>query len=118
MPNRIAGEQYNKRIFPLINEHHRFCMFFEKFNGIWGILYVRHFYEKDKLLPVDPRHVPEIDDERLSGFPSGYRYLAYCQEVCMPGCIVKKDMPGIRGKEHDDLLKQVKTWLEGEEINL
>lgn len=93
-------------------------MFFEKIEGKWGALYVRHFYEKDKLIPVDPRKLPEIDDAKLDVFPSGYKYLAYCQEACMPGCIVKRDMPGIRGKEHDELLRQVKEWLEGKNVDI
>lgn len=93
-------------------------MFFEKIKGKWGVLYVRHFYEKDKLIPVDPRRLPELDDAKLASFPPGYRYLAYCQEACMPGCTVKRDMPGIRGKEHDVLLRQVKEWLEGNEVEI
>jgi len=93
-------------------------MFFEKIDGKWGARFVRHFYEKDKLIPVDPRHIPELDDAKLAQFPSGYRYLGYCQEACLPNCTVKKDMPGIRGKEHDDLLRQVKDWLEGMQVNI
>jgi hypothetical protein len=94
-------------------------MFFEKdVQGKWGARFVRHFYEKDKLIPVDPRHIPIIDDEKLGKFPSGYRYLAYCQEACMPGIQVKRDMPGIRGEEHDRLLAQAKAWLDGEGIEI
>ncbi|KAJ6455449.1 PEP2-like protein [Mycena sanguinolenta] len=96
-----------------------FCMFFEKDNtGKWGARFVRHFYEKDKLIPVDPRRIPAIDDEKLGKFPDGYRYLAYCQEECMPGIKVKLDMPGIRGAEHDLLLRQAKAWLDGEAIEI
>lgn len=97
----------------------RFCMFFEKDTlGKWGARYVRHFYEKDKLIAVDPRHIPEIDDEKLNVFPVGYRYLAYCQEACMPGIQVKRDMPGARGEEHDQLLRQAKDWLDGKEMEV
>ncbi|KAF8194352.1 hypothetical protein K438DRAFT_1827830 [Mycena galopus ATCC 62051] len=97
----------------------RFCMFFEKDSmGKWGARFVRHFYEKDKLIPVDPRHIPVIDDKKLRNFPEGYRFLAYCQEECMPGIKVKRDMPGIRGEEHDLLLSQAKAWLEGESIEI
>ncbi|KAJ7046446.1 hypothetical protein C8F04DRAFT_1064297 [Mycena alexandri] len=97
----------------------RFCMFFEKNSeGEWRARFVRHFYEKDKLIPVDPRRIPVIDDEKLSIFPAGYRFLAYCQEECMPGIKVKRDMPEIRGEEHDRLLRQVKAWLDGEEIEV
>ncbi|KAJ7162911.1 hypothetical protein C8R46DRAFT_1101844 [Mycena filopes] len=97
----------------------RFCMFFEKNSeGAWGARFVRHIYEKDKLIPVDPRRIPAIDDEKLAVFPSGYRYLAYCQEECMLGIKVKRDMPGIRGEEHDQLLRQAKAWLDGEDIEV
>nr|GAT50207.1 predicted protein [Mycena chlorophos] len=97
----------------------RFCMFFEKDDSSnWGARFVRHFYEKDKLIPVDPRRIPKLDDEKLDALPASYRYLAYCQEACMPGVTVKKDMPQIRGNEHDDLLRQVKAWLEGENIEV
>lgn len=107
----------------------RFCFFWRKetdgpLQGQWRARFVRHWYEKDKLIPVDPRRVPELDDERLKGYPSGYRYLAYCQEETM-GVKVMLDMPGHRrepetesGKKHDLLYWQCKKWLEGEEVDL
>jgi hypothetical protein len=93
-------------------------MFFQKFDDDWKVRFVRHFYEKDKLIPVDPRRVPSLDDDALEAFPEGYRYLAYCQETCMPGCKVKKDMPGHRGPEHDKLLVQCKEWLQGDDVEI
>lgn len=66
------------------------------------------------------RQVPELDDALLSTFPPGYRYLGYCQEKTMkaparsPPLKVKRDMPGVRGSEHDLLLKMAKRWLEGD----
>lgn len=89
--------------------------------------YVRHWYEKDILIPMDPRHIPSIDDEHLQSFPTGYRYLAYCQEKTM-GVKVLKDMPGhirekgveggsrVAGEKHDLLYWQAKHWVEGEDI--
>lgn len=40
----------------------RFCFFFEQYTtkdgqNNWGAKLVRHWYEKDKLIPVDPRKV-------------------------------------------------------------
>jgi hypothetical protein len=99
----------------------RFLFFFEKREGKWGASYVRHWYEKDKLVPVDPRKIPALDDEKLNTFPKGYRYLAYCQETTM-GVKVKLDMPLHRnqgiGKEHDTLYWQIKRWLEGEKFDV
>lgn len=102
----------------------RFCFFFEKRNGKWEACYVRHWYEKDKLIPVNPRKVPYLDDAKLDMYPPGYRYLAYCQEATM-GIKVKLDMPGHRregssvtGQEHDKLYMQAKKWLEGENVEI
>jgi hypothetical protein len=111
----------------------RFCFFWEKEAAAaappgqvprWQARFVRHWYEKDKLVPVDPRRVPRLDDERLARFPAGYRYLAYCQEATM-GVEVALDMPGHRregdsacGKKHDMLYSQCKRWVEGEDVEV
>jgi len=103
----------------------RFIFFFEKRNERWGACFVRHWYEKDKLIPVDPRKIPALDDEKLMKFPKGYRYLAYCQEITMPGANIKLDMPGHRnennslsGKAHDKLYLQAKQWLDGDNVDI
>ncbi|KAJ5817853.1 hypothetical protein N7447_007861 [Penicillium robsamsonii] len=62
----------------------RFC-FFEKLDGRWGARFVRYWYEKDKLLPVIPNLVPDMDVEKLNSYPEGYKCLAYCQELTMGG---------------------------------
>lgn len=102
----------------------RFAFFFEKRNNKWGAVYVRHWYEKDKLIPVNPNKIPKVDEEHLNRFPKGYRYLAYCQEVTM-GVKVKTDMPGHisegdspAGKAHDLLYEQAKAWVEGKEVDI
>lgn len=103
----------------------RFVFFWSKDaqTGNWGAVFVRHFYEKDKLIPVDPNRVPKIDVEAVAKYPEGYRYLAYCQERCM-GANVLRDMPGhvresgltANGEKHDALYRQIKSWLDGGEI--
>ncbi|KAJ9628658.1 hypothetical protein H2203_002560 [Taxawa tesnikishii (nom. ined.)] len=109
----------------------RFCFFWKKEEpakagepGKWLARFARHWYEKDKLIPVDPRKVPKLDDEKLATFPVGYRYLAYCQEETM-NVTVMKDMPGHRregdspcGKKHDLLYWQCKDWVEGREVDV
>ncbi|KAF4434804.1 pep2-like protein [Fusarium austroafricanum] len=106
----------------------RFCFFWTKETGDWKAMYVRHWYEKDKLIPVDPRKIPEIDDDHLMAFPSGYRYLAYCQEKTM-GVEVARDMPGhlrekavggneVAGDKHDKVYWQIKDWLDGKEVDI
>ena len=116
----------------------RFLFFWMKVNpegsegdeggGVWKARWVRHWYEKDKLLPVDPRKVPELDDGLLEVFPTGYKFLAYCQTKTM-GVHVLTDLPGhrrekaveggsqIAGEKHDLLYWQAKTWVEGGDID-
>jgi hypothetical protein len=109
----------------------RFCFFFQKESasqsgepGKWLARFVRHWYEKDKLIPVDPRKIPHIDDNKLNRFPVGYRYLAYCQEETM-NVKIMLDMPGHRregsspcGKKHDTLYMQCKDWVEGRNVDI
>jgi hypothetical protein len=103
----------------------RFCFFWQKEgNGDWKARFVRHWYEKDKLIAVNPAKVPVLDEERLKGYPVGYRYLAYCQEETM-GVKVMRDMPGhrresgtVNGRKHDELYCLCKKWVEGEEVDI
>ena len=95
----------------------------------WKARFVRHWYEKDKLIPVNPARVPNLDEAKLSQFPSGYRYLAYCQEETM-GVSVLRDLPGhrrelgtpggsrIAGEKHDLLYWQAKDWLDGKDFEI
>ncbi|KAK4501179.1 hypothetical protein PRZ48_006985 [Zasmidium cellare] len=107
----------------------RFCFFWEKGGeGEWRARFVRHWYEKDKLIPVTPDRVPKLDYQKLMEYPAGYRHLAYLQELTM-GVKVMRDMPGHRrengveggskvcGEKHDQLYWQCKTWVEGGEVN-
>ncbi|CAG8395610.1 unnamed protein product [Penicillium salamii] len=103
----------------------RFCFFFEKDGkGRWGARFARHWYEKDKLIPVNPNRVPALDEANIESYPAGYKFLAYCQELTM-GVTVAKDMPGHRrhvgtasGEKHDLLYRQAKEWLDGKEIQI
>ncbi|KAJ5969303.1 hypothetical protein N7501_005551 [Penicillium viridicatum] len=52
-------------------------------HGRWGARFVRHWYEKDKMLPVIPNQFPNIDMQKLNSYPEGYKCLAYCQELTM-----------------------------------
>ncbi|KAK1700961.1 PEP2-like protein [Colletotrichum godetiae] len=102
----------------------RFCFYFEKVGDRWGARLVRHWYEKDKVIPCNPSKFPKIDEERLVAFPPGYKYLAYFQELTM-GVKVLLDMPGHRRhvgtvnlEKHDLLYWQAKEWLKGKAIDV
>ncbi|TKA71570.1 Pea pathogenicity protein 2 [Friedmanniomyces simplex] len=109
----------------------RFCYFFEKGTGSvtdiakgeWRARLVRHWYEKDKLIPVNPNKVPKLDEAELEKHPYGYRHLSYCWKTTM-GIDLSNDLPGhrregevtVNGRAHDKLYMQCKTWVEGGSI--
>ncbi|KAG4292390.1 catabolic 3-dehydroquinase [Fusarium proliferatum] len=106
----------------------RFCFFGTKEAGYWKATYVRHWYEKDKLMPVDPQKIPEINDNHLMESPSGYRCLAYCQEKTM-GVQIARNMPShlrdkaedgnkTTGDKDDQIYWQIKEWLGGRKIEI
>lgn len=102
----------------------RFCYFWIRVpeTGDWNAMLVWHWYEEDKLIPVDPRKIPVIDDDLLATFPAGYTCLAYCQQVTM-GVNIAKDMPGhllnrgaegatkVAGEMHDKLYWNLSCFL-------
>lgn len=89
----------------------RFYDFFEKRKGRWGIVRRQPIYEKDRLDPVDPAAVLNLDAELLGRFPEGYRHLAYLQSK--NGFKVKTGLPGLRGPGVEKLYSEGKAWLEG-----
>jgi hypothetical protein len=89
----------------------RFCDFFEKRAGRWGIVLRQPIYEKDRMDPVDPSKTILLDSEILAHFPEGYCHLAYLQKAI--GYEVKRDMPGLTGPEVEALYARGKRWLAG-----
>ena len=89
----------------------RFYDFLEKRNGRWGIVLRQPIYEKDRLDLIDPSATVSLDAKKLAEFPEGYRHLAYIQEEI--GYRVRRDMPGLKGKEVDELYARGRGWLQG-----
>ena len=92
----------------------RFCDFFEKRDGRWGIVLRQPIYEKDRMDPVDPAARLTLDPALLNRFPEGYRHLAYLQTQV--GYKVKPDMPGLKGPEVEALYARGRAWLEGKPL--
>lgn len=80
--------------------------------GRWGIVLRQPIYEQDRLDPLDPAAQLSLDRDRLTGFPEGYRHLAYVQSAI--GYDVKRDMPGLTGPEVEQLYQRGARWLAGE----
>jgi len=91
----------------------RFYDFLEK-RGHWGIVLRQPIYEKDRLDPLDPAASLKLNPEVLSGFPVGYRHLAYVQAQI--GFEVKRDMPGLVGPGVERLYRRGAHWLAGGEL--
>jgi hypothetical protein len=89
----------------------RFYDFIERRRGRWGLVLRQPIYEKDRMDPVDPAARLALDGALLAQFPDGYRHLAYLQTRI--GYEVKKDMPGLKGKEVEALYARGKAWLSG-----
>lgn len=71
----------------------RFCSLFQRMeSGEWKARYVKHWYEKDKLIPIIPNLVPELDERELQRFSVGNRYLTCCREGTTDGVKVSTDM--------------------------
>lgn len=90
----------------------RFYDFLEARAGRWGLVLRQPIYEKDRLDPLDPAASLSLDRTLLGGFPEGYRHLAYLQHKL--GYQVKRNMPGLRGVEVEQLYARGKAWLAGE----
>jgi hypothetical protein len=89
----------------------RFYDFFERRDGRWGLVLRQPIYEKDRLDAVDPSAVIALDQDLLARFPEGYRHLAYLQTQV--GYEVKPDMPGLEGRELEELYARGADWLRG-----
>jgi hypothetical protein len=89
----------------------RFYDFLERRGDRWAIVLRQPIYEKDRLDAVDGRSTPELDRKVLDLFPEGYRHLAYLQTRI--GYAVKRDMPGLKGAEVDELYRDGNAWLRG-----
>lgn len=89
----------------------RFVDALEKREGRWGLVQRQPVYELDRMTPVNPASVPELDEDLLAAFPLGYRNLAYLQTKV--GFAVYKNLPGTRGPEIEALIARMGRWLDG-----
>jgi hypothetical protein len=93
----------------------RFYDFFEKRRDLWAIVLRQPIYEKDRLDPVDPQAILQLDADLLGRFPEGYRHLAYAQTK--NGFTVKPDMPTLKGAQVEALYRRGVAWLAGKPLD-
>ena len=91
----------------------RFFDALEKRAGRWGIILRQPVYELDRMDPVDPTCLLQLDSALLESFPVGYRHLAYLQTQM--GFKISTALPGTRGAEIVALNQRMGRWLAGAE---
>ena len=92
----------------------RFFDFLEKRAGKWGVVRRQPIYEKDRLDPLDPAAVLELDQTKLAQYPEGYRHLAYLQSKI--GYTIKDELPGLDGAPLAALYAKGEAWLKGKKL--
>ena len=80
-----------------------------KVGGDWKILKRNVIYEKDRMDLVNPGALLELDTNKLSQFPEGYRHLAYLQTS--HGAQVSTHLATAHGEAFERLVQDAQAWL-------
>ncbi|AEO69764.1 uncharacterized protein THITE_114367 [Thermothielavioides terrestris NRRL 8126] len=96
----------------------RFIFFCEKdaATGEWKAKYVKLFYEKDKVVPVDGHTAPRFSAEELARIPEGYKYLGAAQARL--GYQIDLDLPTAGGELWARMYGEMEKWLDGKRVDL
>lgn len=94
----------------------RFIFFCTLENNEWKVQYVKLFYEKDKVVPIDGKTVPDFPKEELAKYTPGYQYLAVAQHSL--GHPILNDLPDANNEGFYDMYKAMADWIEGKDVNL
>jgi hypothetical protein len=94
----------------------RVVFFVTKQHDGWKAQYSKVLYEKDKIIPVDGKSVPDIDAESLRQFSAGYRYLAWAQAQL--GHQIPQDLPTLNNEGFSKMNAAMDAWLEGDDVDI
>jgi len=94
----------------------RFIFFVKIEDGEWKTQFVKLFYEKDKVVPVDGKTVPDFPKEELQKYTEGYQYLGAAQATL--GHKILQGLPNANNKGWYDMYSAMADWLEGKEVDL
>jgi hypothetical protein len=87
----------------------RFHDRFLRQDGEWRIEHRVPIYEKDRLDPVVPGQVVQLDAEKLSRLPDGCRHLTYVQSQA--GSLITPDIPVPGNAALEKLIEAGENWL-------
>ena len=90
----------------------RFFDLLEKRNNTWRIVKRTAVFEKDRMVPVDPRGFPEdfFASMDLSAFPASAKFLCYWIQCC--GGSPSTDIISVYSDEERALKQESEAWLE------
>lgn len=93
----------------------RFIFFVEKVNNNWRTVFVKLFYEKDKIVPADGHAAPKLTTEERKymkeSLPQGYRYLGVMQRRL--GYAIDEKLPTPRNEGWEAMYTAMESWLVG-----
>lgn len=93
----------------------RFINFCKKTpEGEWKIVYYKVIYEKDRVVPVNGRDVPEFKEEELNKYPYGYRHLGVAQARLGHKCLT--NLPTLNNEGFHKMYQAMDAWLEGSSV--
>lgn len=92
----------------------RFINFCLKQGGDWKVVYIKLFYEKDRVTPADGQTVPKFDRAELEKYPKGYQYLAVAQAKL--GHPILNDLPTMNNKAFYKLYEAMDAWMEARPV--
>jgi hypothetical protein len=96
----------------------RFIFFCERVPGQgWKAKYVKLFYEKDKVVPVDGCTAPRFEEDELARYPNGYCYLGAAQARLGYDIDVSLPTP-FDAKVWDKMYGEMEKWLDGKDVDL
>ena len=82
----------------------------ERLNGRWLIAGLRGIYIRDTLQTTGPNQELKLDEKKLAGFRTSYRYLSYV--LMANGRPVHDDLPGVDRPESVEALRAAeRQWL-------
>ncbi|CAM1510205.1 Fc.00g005400.m01.CDS01 [Cosmosporella sp. VM-42] len=90
-----------------------FCMRTANQCDTWKVQYTKLIYEKDKVIPVDGKSVPDFNQEELQKYPEGYQYLGAAQARL--GYNVDPELVTFDDRYWRKMYECMERWLEGDD---
>ncbi|KAH7116658.1 hypothetical protein B0J13DRAFT_599945 [Dactylonectria estremocensis] len=85
-------------------------------NNGWKVRFIKLFYKKDKVIPVNGHTAPHFSEEELAKYPVRYRFLGAAQARL--GYKIDTQLPTASNELRGTMYAAMEKWLDGEKIDL